>query len=322
MPDQVDTNGARPQLSVVIPTYGAQRTLPILVDRLCSVLKDRSFEIILVHDCGPDGSWSTIGELAKRHQNVRGINLRKNFGQHNAVMAGLSYANGAAIVTMDDDLQHAPEDIPALCDKLSEGYDVCYAKFASRKHAYWKRFGSYINDLIARFLLNKPKGLYLSPFRCFTRAIRDELVKFSGPSVYIDGLILGVTRNISTVYVSHHNRADGEGNYTLRRSVRLLLHMSTSGSIAPLRLAAVLGLTMSFTGFIATILFIVQKFTVDAMPIGWSSLIVTSLILGGAQLFALGILGEYVGQLYLRVNARPQYVIADTINIETSGETA
>jgi undecaprenyl-phosphate 4-deoxy-4-formamido-L-arabinose transferase len=305
----------RPQLSVVIPTYGGERTLPSLVARLREVLKGKSYEIIIVHDCGPDHSWQTITELALADDTVRGINLRRNVGQHNAVMAGLNYARGEVIVTMDDDLQHAPHDIVAMWSKLNEGYDVCYAKFESRKHAAWKILGSKANDYLATALLGKPRGLYLSPFKCFSRAIRDELVKFEGPSVYVDGLIFAVTNNIASVKVSHHERPLGEGQYTLRKSMSLLLHMATSGSILPLRLASMLGLVMSLVGFLLAIVVTIERLTDASLPIGWASLIVTSLILGGVQLLALGILGEYIGALFLRLDSRPQFVIAETVNI-------
>lgn len=300
-----------PQLSVVVPTYGGERTLPILVDRLRKALDGQSYEIVLVHDCGPDESWATISGLAKADDRIRGINLRKNFGQHNAVMAGLNYARGGVIVTMDDDLQHSPDDIAALREKLNEGYDVCYARFTSRKHAAWKVFGSKVNDWLARALLGKPKGIYLSPYRCLSRSIRDELVKFKGPSVYIDGLIIAITDNIASVDVAHQERSKGESQYTLRKSISLLLKMATSGSIFPLRLASLLGLLTSFVGFILALVFAIQRIEDPTLPIGWASLIVTSLFLGGVQLLALGILGEYIGGLFLRVDARPQYVVAD-----------
>jgi undecaprenyl-phosphate 4-deoxy-4-formamido-L-arabinose transferase len=307
----------RPELSVVVPTYGGQRTLPVLVDRLRKALDGQSFEIILVHDCGPDDSWATISELAKADDRIRGINLRKNFGQHNAVMAGLNYARGDAIVTMDDDLQHSPDDIGALREKLNEGYDVCYARFTSRKHASWKVFGSKVNDWLARLLLGKPKGIYLSPYRCLSRGIRDELVKFKGPSVYVDGLINAITDNIASVDVAHQERSKGESQYTFRKSISLLLKMATSGSIFPLRLASLLGLLTSFVGFVLALVFAIQRIEDPTLPIGWASLIVTSLFLGGVQLLALGILGEYIGGLFLRVDARPQYVIAETANVRT-----
>ena len=305
-----------PEISVVIPTYGGQQTLRPLVQQISAVLEGRIFEILFVHDCGPDDSWSVIAELSRGNPAVRGINLRRNFGQHNAVIAGLNYARGKVIVTMDDDLQHSPSDIQALCGKIDEGYDVCYAAFKDRKHAWWKRLGSQFNDRLARFLLGKPKNLYLSPFRSISREVRDELIKFAGPSVYIDGLILNVTQNIASIQVEHYERPTGEGHYTLKRSIRLLVKMATSGSIAPLRLSAFLGFSMSLAGFVLALLLVLQRFTINAMPIGWSSLIVTSLILGGVQLLALGILGEYLGQLFLRAGGRPQFVIADTVNLE------
>lgn len=198
---------------------------------------------------------------------------------------------------------------------------MCYAKFTSRKHAAWKVFGSKVNDWLARLLLGKPKGLYLSPYRCLSRGICDELVKFKGPSVYLDGLIFAITDNIGSVDVAHQERSKGESQYTIRKSISLLLKMATSGSIFPLRLASLLGVLTSFLGFLLAVIFAIQRLEDPTLPIGWASLIVTSLVVGGVQLLALGILGEYIGGLFLRVDARPQYVIADTANVgaESSG---
>lgn len=278
-------------------------------------LQDR-FEIILVNDCGPDDSWSVISHLAETRPYLKAVGLRKNAGQHNAIMAGLAFASGEVIVTMDDDLQHSPSDIPVLYEKILEGYDVCYTSFESRHHAGWKIWGSAFNDRVAQYLLKKPKGLYLSPFKAFRKEVRDEMLKYAGPHVYLDGLILTVTSNIASVEVKHHARQDGKSGYSLRRSISLWLKMATNFSIAPLRLASLLGVLFSFFGFILAILFIIQRFTINIMPIGWTSLIVVVLVMGGIQLLALGTIGEYLGRVFLTINNRPQYVLASTLNIE------
>lgn len=308
---------ARPNLSVVIPVYGSEGVLPELVSQLRDGL-DRieslagSYEVVFVCDCSPDHSWREIKALASHYPWVRGISLRMNAGQHNAVMAGFSHARGEVVVTMDDDLQHSPRDIAALLAELEQGRDVVYARFKARKHAWWKIAGSRLNDWVAGYLLQKPKGLYLSPFRALRSRIVEDVLRYKGPYAYIDGLILSVTRNIGSVEVDHHDRFAGNSAYSLRKSISLWLKMATSFSIVPLRLTSFAGLCFAGLGFVLAMAFVVQKFTIDRMPDGWSSLMVAILVLGGVQLLALGMLGEYLGRVLLTLNSRPQFVIGET----------
>lgn len=311
------------KLSVVIPVYGSERVLPELVAQLEKVastldyIRD-SYEIIFVCDQSPDDSWRVIQSLALDHPHVRGILLRMNAGQHNALMAGFDQARGEMIVTMDDDLQHSPADIPMLLSAIQRGYDVAYARFKTRKHAPWKIAGSRLNDVVAGYLMQKPKGLYLSPFRAMKAAIRDEVLRYRGPYVYLDGLILSVTRNIATVDVDHHDRYAGDSGYGFGKSVSLWLKMATNFSIVPLRVTSVFGICFSCLGFLLALVFIIQKLTIDRMPDGWSSLIVTILIIGGVQLLAIGMLGEYLGRVLLTLNLRPQYTVAETVGLDSS----
>ncbi len=311
------------KLSLVIPVYGSELVLPELVLQVQKILINledirENYEIIFVCDNSPDNSWRVIQSLSTKYSQVHGILLRMNAGQHNALMAGFAQAKGDIIVTMDDDLQHAPADIPKLLNKIRDGYDVAYARFKKRKHAPWKIAGSRLNDLVAGYLMQKPKGLYLSPFRAMKASIVDEILRYRGPYVYVDGLILTVTRNIATVDVDHHDRYAGVSNYGLRKSLSLWMKMATSFSIVPLRITSLLGLFFSGLGFLLAILLVIQKFTLNLMPIGWSSLIVTILIMGGVQLLALGMIGEYLGRVLLTINSRPQYVIAETVGLNTS----
>jgi len=302
-----------PLLSIVVPVYRSAPILPQLAAEIRAALGAGNWEIIFVHDHGPDDAWSVISRLAREDQRICGVNLRQNFGQHNAIMAGLNYARGDIIVMMDDDLQHAPRDIPKLVAAIETGADVCYASFRNRQHAAWKRMGSAFNDRLATFLLDKPKGLYLSPFKAMRRVIRDEIIKYSGPSVYVDGLILSVTGNITSVDVDHHDRRAGEGGFTLRKSISLLLRMSTITSLAPLRLATLTGFALAGLGALFATTFVIQKLLWDDLPVGWPSLVITVLILGGVQLMALGIIGEYVGRIFLEVRKRPQFVVESTV---------
>jgi polyisoprenyl-phosphate glycosyltransferase len=308
----------RYELSVVIPVYRSESILPQLAKKLeetLPALYGDAFEVILVNDCSPDGSREVLLELARTRPWWKVVNLRKNAGQHNAIMAGLRVASGAKIVTMDDDLQHSPTDIPTLLGELGDRFDVCYGGFHSKQHALWKRAGSSFNDLVANKVLGKPKGLYLSPFKAMVSGVKDEVIKFTGPHVYLDGLILSATSRITSVKVQHHARADGTSGYSLRKSISLWLKMATSFSLLPLRVASVTGITVSAVGFLLALAFVIQRFTINAMPVGWSSLIVSTMIIGGIQLLALGVIGEYVGRILLHVNGRPQTVIESTSNL-------
>ncbi len=308
------------KLSIVIPVYGSELVLSELVSQIDKALLNSKglnflYEVIFVCDQSPDDSWTVIKKLSNKYKHIRGVLLRLNAGQHNALMAGFNNAKGEIIITMDDDLQHSPYDIPLLINEIENGSDVAYARFKNRNHALWKVLGSMINNKIACYILGKPRDLYLSPFRCFKASICKDILKYSGPYVYIDGLILSVTRNISSVDVNHYDRFAGQSNYGFKKSVSLWLKMATSFSVAPLRLTSLIGMAFSVIGFLLAILLVIQRFTLNIMPIGWSSLIVTILVVGGVQLLALGMLGEYLGRVLLTINSKPQYVIADTVGI-------
>ncbi|MGW9231747.1 glycosyltransferase family 2 protein [Pseudorhizobium sp. NPDC055634] len=306
------------KLSVVIPAYGSELTIAELVRQLEVVLSEAptvmgDYEIILVCDHSPDGTWDVIKQLAATRPKVSGVLLRMNAGQHNALMAGFARAAGDIVVTMDDDLQHSPGDIPKLLEKIAEGHDVVYARFKNRSHAAWKIAGSKFNNRIAAYLMQKPTDLYLSPFRAIKSAICKDILTYSGPYVYVDGLILSFTRNIASVDVDHFERFAGSSRYGLRKSISLWLKMATSFSLVPLRLTSLLGIVVSCLGFLFAFLLVIQKLTTDVMPAGWASLIVAVLVIGGVQLLALGVLGEYLGRVLLTINSRPQYVVGETV---------
>lgn len=302
-------------VSIVIPVYGSEKILPSLTDQIIIAMESSryQYEVILVCDASPDKSWDVITQLCADNSHIKGILLRVNAGQHNALMAGFREASGSVIVTMDDDLQHSPSNIVSLVETISDGNDAAYGKFISRNHPLWKRVGSKINDVFSAYLLDKDPSLYLSPFRAFSKDISVEIQRYEGPYVYIDGLIVGCTRKIVEVDVPHYERFSGKSSYGLRKSISLWLKMATSFSITPLRLTSMAGLFFSALGFFMAFLLIVQKFTTDAMPIGWSSIVVTILIIGGIQMMAIGMIGEYLGRALLTINRRPQYVIGDEV---------
>jgi undecaprenyl-phosphate 4-deoxy-4-formamido-L-arabinose transferase len=273
-----------------------------------------SFELILVNDGSPDGSWEKIVELKKKYSFIKGVNLIRNFSQHNAIMAGLNEATGEIIITMDDDLQHNPADIKHIYSKIKDEYfDVCYTRFTNREHEKWKQAGSKFNDMIANILIKKPKDLYLSPFRGMSKMVKDQLVKYDGPYPYVDGLILSITRNITVLDVKHNKRFEGTGNYNLRKSVSLWTKMATGFSITPLRFATYFGIVTAFFSFLLLFFYIFQKLIYNSMPDGWTSIIVLILFFGGVQLISIGLIGEYVGRTYLNINKKAQFIIRDRI---------
>ncbi|MBS0570190.1 MAG: glycosyltransferase family 2 protein [Proteobacteria bacterium] len=302
-------------ISIIVPVYRSEPILPELVRQVETAMRAAKmhdhFELVLVDDSSPDDSWRVIRELANLHPFVHGISLSRNFGQHNATMAGLHQARGEIVVIMDDDLQHPPQTIMSLVREIQAGFDACYTNYIGRKHALWKRIGSEINDRVATFLLKKPSGLYLSSYKALHRRIVDAIVQYDGPYAYIDGLILDATRRITSVPIQHQERLDGEGNYGLRRSISLWLRMATSFSVIPLRLASIGGFILAGLSAVLAIFVIADKLLHPAIPAGWASMATLVLFMGGVQLLCLGIIGEYIGRAYLNLNRKPQFVVRE-----------
>lgn len=311
-------------LTIVVPVYNSAGLVAELVRRIVAAITTlesvAAYEIILVNDCSRDASWEMIEQACERHAAVRGINLRINAGQHNAIMAGLRAASGAIIVVMDDDLQHAPEDIGRLHARIREGHDLCYAAFLKPRHARWKVLGTWFRDLTARALLAVPPGVRISSFKAMAADLAREVVRYEGPFPYVDGLALMATRDVVNVELQHHARPDGRSNYGLRESVVLWTKVAMNFSVRPLRLAAWLGFAFAALGFLFAAYLVFQQLAFDRIPVpGWASLVVVILIVGGVQLLALGAIGEYLGRAYLHLGAKPQYVVKSRKGFDGSG---
>jgi len=300
-------------VSVVVPVYGSADCLQELVRRLHEALAamGRTYEVILVNDESPDESWARIREIAASNPNVRGINLRRNAGQDNAIMAGLREISGTVVLIMDDDLQHDPRDAPKLIRQVEAGHDICYARFPRKKQAFWKNLGSWLNDKVANVVVGKPERVYLSPYKAVNGEVAREITQYDGPFPYVDGLLFRVTENVTQVEVEHRDRFAGRGHYTLARSVGVWLKVATVFSVVPLRIATILGFTFSAIGLLLAVFFVIKKTLSPYEPIGWASTIVAVLVLGGIQLACLGIVGEYLGRIFLHLNKRPQYVVKE-----------
>ncbi len=301
--------------SLVIPVYRGAKTIGPLVARLEQELDAiGDFEIVLVNDGSPDDSAEVCRQLAAHKPHVRFVNLARNFGEHNAVMAGLNHCRGGTAVILDDDFQNPPSEVRKLLAELARGFDVVYSRYEKKQHGWFRNLGSRFNDRVATLMLGKPRDLYLSSFKALNRFVIDEVVKYRGPFPYIDGLILRATRNYSTVLCSHSAREEGKSGYTLHKLVSLWLNMFTNFSILPLRLASLLGVGVAALGILAALAFLIERLRHPEIPQGWASLIVTLLLVSGIQLFALGMIGEYLGRLFLKDVGRPQFVVRERVN--------
>lgn len=296
-------------LSIVIPVYNGAQSVPTLLEHLAG-LKFGKFEIVLVNDGSPDNSLQICRDLAKRLDvPITVVDLARNFGEHNAVMAGLRVARGDYIITMDDDLQNPPEEVERLWRYAAENrFDVVYTYYTAKQHAPWRNFGSWLTNYLASYLIGKPRGLYLSSFRCMAAFVAEHIVRNAGPYPYVDGLIMQTTQNIGKLQVAHLPRAQGRSNYTLRRLIRLFLSMFLNFSVIPLRIASLVGGLTAVLGVIGLIVVIADGLR-GGQPTGWPSLMAVILTISGVQLIVLGLIGEYLGRAFLTLNQKPQSIV-------------
>ena len=303
-------------ISIIIPVFNSEKTISVLADDIAKTLGENyKFEIILVNDCSQDNSEVKCKELVSKFSNVTLLSLSKNVGEHNAIMAGLNNCSGECAVTMSDDLQHSTSALKELIEygvKEKENFDVVYTYYDKKQDGIIKNFGSRFNGLIANLLLNKPNSLYISDFRFINRFLIDEIIKYKSPFTYLDGIILGITNKIGKIKVEHSKRSQGKSGYTLTKMLQLWSNMSTSFSILPLRLSMLMGLILSILGFILAVLFFIERIVDDSVPSGFASIFVSVTIFSGAILIALGLIGEYVGRIFISLNKKPQFVIRDS----------
>jgi glycosyltransferase involved in cell wall biosynthesis len=301
-------------LSIVVPVYRGAATVGRLVEALSALRPAGGIEIVLVNDGSPDDSGAVCRELAARATvPLTYLEHARNFGEHNAVMTGLRHARGAFVITMDDDLQNPPEEVLKLYDHARlEGWDVVYTRYREKRHDRWRNLGSRFANRVADVLLDKPRGLYLSSFRCMSALVVREVTKYAGPYPYIDGLIMQVTQRIDSIVVDHLPRSEGRSNYNIVRLVRLWMNLATSFSVLPLRLAMLAGGAMGVLGVIGAAL-VVAEAAGGSTPSGWASVMAVILLLSGVQFLVLGVLGEYVGRTFLTDNGKPQGVVREAI---------
>ncbi len=303
-------------LSIVIPCYNSEKSINIVHKEVVKTLKGYQYEIILVNDGSKDDTWNVISGLAKKDKNTIAINLSRNFGQHSAIMAGFKHSKGDIIVGLDDDGENNPQDIPKLLEKLEEGYDCVCASYDSHTSAT-RKLGTKLNDWMACQMIGKPKNITLTSLYAVKRFVVDQVNKYDNPYPYIAGLFLQATKNWGTVQLKKSERLYGKSGYSLKKLFSLWMNGFTAFSIKPLRVASYLGIFMGACGFIGVIILIIKKIINSNIMIGYTSIASLLLLIGGVILFVLGVIGEYIGRIYLSLNNSPQFVIKE---IEGKGE--
>jgi len=304
------------KVSFVIPCYNSSLTLENVAAEIRDTMEklDKyTYEIILVNDCSPDNTFQVIEKLCTRYSNVCGVNLAKNFGQHGALMAGFHQVKGDILVCLDDDGQTPADEVGKLLEKIEEGDDVVYASYAHKQHSFFRNFGSFVNEKMAQFLLGKPKELYVSSYFAARRFIVEEMIKYENAYPYVIGLVLRTTKKISNVPVNHRQREVGESGYTLSKLLGLWFNGFTAFSTKPLRIATIIGALCAVAGFAYAVYTIIKKFVNPAVPVGFSSLMSALMFIGGMLMLMLGLIGEYIGRMYICMNNAPQFVVRDLL---------
>lgn len=312
--------------SIVIPCYNSAPTIRKVVELTSAELDGlgkHDYEFILVEDFSPDGG-KTLHELidlSNDYHFVKVVELAQNSGQHNAVMAGLNTASGDAIIAMDDDLQTHPSQLPILMEEFEKGYDIVYGYYPEKKHSPFRNFGSYVNYLSVRLLIGKPKDMKTSSFWIIRKFVRDYVIQYTSPYTHLQGLFLRTTRNISSVPIKHFEREFGKSNYTFKKLLNLWSNIM-GYSIVPLRLAKYIGLVLSAGGLLGAIIVLLRKLLIPTTAMGWSSVMVAIFFFSGIIMLFLGIIGEYIGRMFLGMNHQPQYVIRQihSQNNESNGD--
>ena len=309
-------------ISFVIPCYGSEKTIEPVCEEIINEISQRAefdYEIIAVNDCSPDNVLGTLKSLARSNNRIKVLNLAKNMNRPGAVMAGLNYATGDYIVIMDDDGQCPMNQFWELFKPIEEGHDVSIASYSKRKQSLFKNFGTFVNDRMTRFIINKPKDMQVTNFIICQSYIIDEIIKYDNPYPYFTGLLLRTTSDIVNIKLEERERITGKTTFTFLKMLKMWLNGLTAFSIKPLRISSLIGVLSALAGFMFGIVTIIRKITSD-ITAGWSSTISIILFIGGLIMMMLGMIGEYLGRIYISINKSPQYVIKETINIDSKEE--
>ena len=307
------------KVSFVIPCYRSEHTLPAVVaeiDEKMKTMPQYQYDIFLVNDCSPDDTLGVIRNLCQGREYVKGIDFARNFGQHSALMAGLRYSDGDYVVCLDDDGQTPADEVDRLLDKLEEGYDAVYARYDHKQHSAFRNLGSKLNERMTRMMLGKPPELYISSYFAVKRFVVEDMVRYENSYPYVIGLVLRATGKIVNVPVNHREREIGSSGYTFKKLVALWFNGFTAFSVKPLRIATAIGGTSAGIGFLYGIYTILKRLVKPDVPMGFSSTMSAIVFFGGMIMLMLGLIGEYVGRVYISLNNSPQYVIRERINMD------
>jgi len=308
-------NLAGPALSFVIPLYNSADTIGAVVRDIEGLVVEGGHEIVLVNDGSRDGTAEICRELVRKARvPITYVEHARNFGEHNAVLTGWRHARGTYFVNLDDDGQNPPAEAVRLWQEArATGCDVIFGHYADKRHAWWRNLGSWFTNRMTDWALDKPAGFYLSSFRCVSAFVARRVAEHTGPYPYVDGLILQVTQRIGSVEVRHAERQAGTSGYTLRRLIRLWLSAWVNFSVLPLRLATLLGLALAGAGLVGFAWVVWLRLTDQGPTFGWGSLMAALLVFSGTQLVMLGLIGEYVGRMFIAINQRPQAVVREVV---------
>ncbi len=312
-------------LSFVIPCYRSEETIEKVCAEIAETMALRpeyDYEIIAVNDCSPDGVLEVLRRLAAADRRIRVVDLAKNFGKHSAMMAGFGYVRGAYVVNLDDDCQCPVGELWRLMDAvILEGCDCATAVYPRKKEAAWKKLGSQVNARMVNWLIEPPKGVNVENFHVIRRYVCDEMLRYPNPYPYVSGLLMRATHRIKMIPMEERERGDGKATgFTFKKSFSLFANGLTAFSVKPLRIASLLGVLFALLGFVYGLAVIIRKLVHPEVMMGYSSLMAVQLFSSGVVMLILGMTGEYIGRIYISLNRSPQYVIRETINMDSEDE--
>ncbi len=307
-------------ISICIPCYRSAKTLPLVVEEIqntFSSLENYDYQLVLVNDGSPDNTFEVISQLCEKDPKIIGVDLTRNYGQQAAKLASLKFVTGDAIVFMDDDGQHPASGIVPLVEKIMEGYDIVYARFPKKKHSFFKRITSKLYQRFSEAIGNKPKGISVSAFSAWSKVMAETVSQYHSPFPAPGIFLSHITSKITNIDMTHRNRLAGESNYTFFKMMGLAITALTNFSILPLRVASYLGMACSAVGFLGAIIIIIRKLVYPNIHIGYSSIVTAILFIGGIIMLMLGVIGEYIGRIYMTVSNMPQYNVRTVLNSKT-----
>lgn len=308
------------KVSIVIGLYNSEKTIEDVLREIESAFSGNKmyyYEVVLVDDHSPDGVYGLVKGLAAKDRRIKVVHLSKNAGQTNAVIEGYRYASGDFVVEMDDDLQMPAAEILKMLKALEDGnYDVVFARYQEQKENAFRRFGSKVNNKMTEIMVGKPKGIRVNSFFVMRKFIKDKIIQYSNNYPYLYGIIFAVTNNVANVDVVHRERTNGKSNYTFKKLFGLWLNGFLNFSVKPLRLAIHFGLLITAISFIIMLILVLERILGPTQAVGWTSLMVTMIFFSGIQLVFIGVLGEYIGRMYLSSSSLPRATVKETLNCE------